>query len=149
MLKKCVVAFICMVMVFSSGVTAHASPLPSEPDMELEANLVDIAPLWSNAFKVILSLDINNGRAAVSTTIIGQPGTTHITADVILERRNADGTYTHVNTWSNLTAQGDILFWGTAHFVPRGHTYRLTTNAVVHRNGFGESVSHSMSRFAN
>jgi hypothetical protein len=34
----------------------------------------------------------------MSSTVIGMPGTTSISANMVLERQNADGTFSHVRS---------------------------------------------------
>lgn len=151
MLKKLVATIVGLMLLFSNGVPVYANTVPAPGGETIE--LVEITPLWQNAFRVLVGLDINNGRAALTTQVVGQPGTTHITARVVLEQRNANGTYSLVNSWTNLSTQGmafpDIMFWNAVHFIARGHWYRLTAHVTVYRNGFGEQVTMSISRFAH
>lgn len=137
-------------MLLSAGnVTAHAGSASLKPIEVQIGNPFVLIPDWLNTHLISIEMSFNNGRGALSSTVIGQPGTTNIEVTAVLERLNANGTYSHVNTWHGLTASGNVWLWSTDYFVARGHTYRLTINATVHRNGIAEHISVCSSRFAN
>jgi len=96
-----------------------------------------------------VSLDIVNGRATMSGTVMEQIGTERISVNARLERVNPNGTTTQIGSWNNLQATGFFWAWERVHFVERGHDYRLTLTATVFRNGTSETVSTSRTTKAN
>ncbi len=104
-----------------------------------------VRPMWQNTSWTYTQLTFSSGGTAQCSAIIqGLPGTTRITAIVMLERRLADGTWYLVKVWRGVGVYGDLLTfdenWGP---VVSGYTYRLTINAAVTRNGVVESVTSS------
>jgi hypothetical protein len=61
-----------------------------------------------------------------------------------LYRKNANNTYTYVDTWSD-SVNGTSLTITGSHAATAG-TYKLTVTATVTRNGTAESVSNSAER---
>jgi hypothetical protein len=131
------------------GISAYAGQQPISDVVIEPAEISLVSPFWANTSHVAATLSFDNGRASLGGSVLGHPGTTNISVNAVLERRNANGTYSFVNSWPNLNARGEFWMWSTNHWVARGHTYRLTLNATVYRNGFGENVSLSVSRFAD
>jgi len=110
---------------------------------DIKPSYESIMPLWMNFVLLDVDLAINNGRAEMGGFIIGNPGTTSITVNAVLERINPNGTATHIASWSNLRANSDIWTWERVHMVARGHNYRLTLNATAVRGGISETASVS------
>jgi len=109
-----------------------------------------IQPFWDNVARMSTGLLINNsGRALMSGSVIGNPGTTSITVNAVLQRVNSNGTLTHIASFNNIRAEGDIWVWERPHYVARGHYYQLTLTATVVRNGHSEVVSLSRTTRAN
>lgn len=100
-----------------------------------------IEPLWAIVEETDAHLRISNGRATMSGTVIGQPGTTSITANAVLERANLDGTFSAIATFNNMHVTGRFWEWERTYHVARGHVYRLTITATVIRNGISETVT--------
>lgn len=101
---------------------------------------VGIMPLWTNTFSASASLQISSGTASCSGSVIGFSGTTRITATFTLERKNTNGTFSAVKTWSGLSSNSATLTFSGTHTVSSG-TYRLKGTAVVTRNGTSETVT--------
>ncbi|MCL2225402.1 MAG: hypothetical protein FWB96_10605 [Defluviitaleaceae bacterium] len=110
---------------------------------------VPIEPLWTHTVSAVAGLEITNGRALMSGSVIGRPGTERISVNARLERINPNGSFAHIGTWNNLSATGTIWVWERPHYVARGHDYRLTLTATVFRNGTSEIVSISRTTRAN
>ena len=140
-LRRKILVTLCLVMalLFTSALPLHAFT-PSKPVMEMD---IGIEPFWANVISITASLQFDNGRGTLNGSVIANLGTTSITVDAVLERVNANGTTTHINSWNNLHASGRSWSWHTTHFVTRGHDYRLTLTATVLRNGVSETVSMS------
>jgi hypothetical protein len=124
-----------MAMLFIFTTPLHALA-PEKSKM-----VIGFEPLWSNVVFITASLQFNNGRGTLSGSVIANTGTTSITVNAVLERINANGTTTHIQTWNNLRANGCIWEWHTTCLVVRGHAYRLTLTATVVRNGVSETVT--------
>jgi hypothetical protein len=101
---------------------------------------IPITPYWSNVSAISQYLTFSGGNANCVTNIYGMSGTTKIVATFILQRVNAGGSLTTIATWSNITANSDILPWSGSYPVTSGYTYRLTVNAAVTK-GTTENVS--------
>lgn len=109
-----------------------------------EAASAEITPFWAHTAAINANLNINNsGRAVMSGTVFGNPGTTHIVVNAVLYRVNPNGTTTSVVSFNNIRGEGNFWFWERPHYVARGHDYRFTMYATVFRNGTSETVSMS------
>lgn len=109
-----------------------------------EVLMLEVSPFWSHTAGITANLNINNnGRATMSGTVVGNPGTTHIIVEAVLRRVNPNGTTTNIVTISGIRAEGNVWAWERPHYVARGHDYRLTIYSTVYRNGESESVSMS------
>jgi hypothetical protein len=96
---------------------------------------------WDNTTSVNMSLTFNAGCASCTLRIIGNTGTSEITATLYLQQKNTDGTYSTVKTWSGLSANGRILTASGTYAVTSGKTYRLKCDAVVTKSGVDEDIS--------
>lgn len=96
---------------------------------------------WVNTTSVDINLSIDGGKAICGACVIGKVSTTEITGTVKLARKNTNGTYTTVKTWSDLKASGNMLIFDKTYYVSTGYTYRLTITSTVYQNGSGETVS--------
>ena len=149
MKKRVAAAVLCLLLLTFGNVYAFANPF--RPIMEPE-RVIEIQPFWSNIASMSVTLSFHSGRGELSAHVTGQPGTERITANVVLDRQNADGSFTHVQTWhniNNIPGIPSVLSWGATHWVIRGHNYRITLNANVTRHGFTESASISRITFAD
>lgn len=146
MSKKRFFLALFVVALAAIGFTVHAyaetqTRLASDTQIH---HFVEIEPLWANVATTSIGLNFNNkGRATMTGIIFGNPGTTRITANAVLERVNSNGTFTHVASFNNLIANSDMWVWERHHYVARGHSYRLTITATVVRNGVSETISIS------
>jgi hypothetical protein len=103
---------------------------------------IAIQPYWTNVSSVSVSLSSSGKTAYCDATVSAYSGTTKIAAIMVLEQKNADGTYSHVKTWSGLSTISSYLSVGKTHTITPGRTYRLTITADVTRNGTTETVSN-------
>ena len=142
-------AYLIMLCILSF--LSFIAPIHAHAEMEMIANEeVFIEPFWDNTAIISVSLLINNsGRATMSGSVIGHPGTTSITVNAVLERANPNGTFTHIAAFNNINVESNIWVWERPHYVARGHNYRLTLTATVVRNGTSEVVSLSRTTRAN
>lgn len=100
-----------------------------------------ITPFWTNTSSVTVSISFSGTTATCSGIIDGFSGTTKITADFVLERKNSNGTYTVVKTFPTKTANSASLRFSDTATITTGYTYRLSVSATVTRNGTNETVS--------
>lgn len=138
-------------LLIIGGTTIQAQAATHEAIMSepTEKSIVAPAPSWQHVSAISVGLQFNNGRGTLSASVIGLTGTTNINGSIVLEQLNANGTYTHVTSWNNLRASGNIFLWGTDFYVARGYTYRMTVTATVVRNGTSETISQSNTAYAN
>ncbi|MCL2373041.1 MAG: hypothetical protein FWC78_06530 [Defluviitaleaceae bacterium] len=143
-MKKLLIT-LCLVAVAFGGL-----PVSANTSVTLQSQYIPICPHWTNIFRGDAFLSFNSsGRATMSGHIIGQAGTERISVNAILSRINPNGTLTPVATWSNLTVMGSTWSWSHAHYVARGHQYRLTLSAAVARNGFSEAATFTSDAWAH
>ena len=146
-MKKKIGILSAISLLVSGGTAVHAQVIPL--DVTTEQAIVAPVPFWENASSILVDLQFTNGKGTLSTSVIGITGTTNINGSVVLERLNANGTYSRVTSWDNLRATGNIFLWGTDYYVARGHTYRMTVTATVIRNGISETISLSNTAVAD
>ena len=143
--KKQMLALFVMLITLMSNMTAFAIPVSLELEPQADMS-IGIQPFWANVSDIVVGLSITNGKAVLSASVEGYSGVTKITAVAVLERLNANGTYTEIERWSNISANNRWLDWTATRYVATGHTYRFTFTATATRNGVSETVSGSISR---
>ena len=115
-----------------------------------DANLqTAVSPYWTNTTSVNTNLSFNGGMGTCGAYVIGKSGTTQITGTAVLARKNSNGMYTTIKTWSGLKATGNILTFDETYYVTTGYTYRLTMTATVYLSGSGETVSSYFEAYAS
>ena len=117
--------------------------------LTFQAGSIGIDPYWANLTSLDVGLSFSSGKGTISGVVIGNTGTTQITANAVLECLNSNGTYTRVASWNNYSVSGDLLVISETCYVTRGYTYRLTITTTVYKNGVGETVSGSHSAYAD
>jgi len=140
-LKKMAGVLLAAVLMFAQGVMA-------QPVLAMDArssNGAVVAPKWANVSDVLLSLSFANGVASCDGAVFGYSGTTKISATLTLERKNTNGIYTYVDSWSTNANSSQLFVSGTAS-VASGYTYRLRISANVTRNGSVENISVSIEK---
>ncbi len=100
-----------------------------------------VAPLWVDVNQAGANLKCTGNLASCSAYVIGKTGTNRITGKAVLARRNSNGSYTTVRTWSNLVSSSCYLDFSGSHYVTTGYTYRLAFTATVYRNGSSETIA--------
>jgi len=133
-MKKRILVFILCVGVLGSTIGMPLASAATHP----------IQPLWSNLQSIALSMSRSNNVVTSSSTVIGEPGTTRITASFTLERWE-NNRYQQVDTWSASSNSAALLNTRTTSNCPAG-TYRLRVTVTVTRNGTTETVPDSLVR---
>jgi hypothetical protein len=105
-----------------------------------------IAPFWTNTSTVTVSILLSGTSATCEAEVVGFPGTTSITGNMYLYKKNQNGTFTLLKSWLNQSVSGNVLEMSESYTVTGGVTYKLSVSAVVTRNGTSESVSNSVER---
>ena len=139
---KKVTALLLVVMLIMQGGLAVEKAKSSAPK---NVNVL-VTPQWINTNEIRLDLRFAGGNAECTGRITGLTGTSGITATFLLERRNSNGAYSFVRSWSVSATGRHLTFFGT-NPVSSGFTYRLSVIAEVTRNGFAETVSTSVETF--
>lgn len=134
--KKYASLLIIFVLLFSLGGTALAAGGDSK---STEPGSIGVQ--WVNTNLVDINLSFDGSRGICGACVMAKSGTTEITGKAELARKNSNGTYTTIKTWSDLKASDYILTFDGTYYVTTGYTYRLTFTAVVYRNGISETVS--------
>ncbi len=117
-MKKIIAVFLC-VMTLTIGASAVSANQAKEPSF------------WYNTGSISVSLHFNNdGKGTMSGTVIGDNDVTLISVDAVLERINSNGTVTHIHSWYDIEAAGDVWFWAATYYVTEGYTYRCTLYAT-------------------
>lgn len=104
---------------------------------------IEIVPFWTNILSIGTHLTIENGQLNIIASVDGNFGTESITVSAVLERANANGTFTSVGSWNNMRTQSFTWRWESSQVVARGYDYRLTLTVTVFRNGISETVTES------
>ncbi len=135
--KKLFSLLMAIVLSFAVAVPALAAPEAAIP--ALGGGIM--MPMWDNTAVLNVGLSFSGTKAICGAVVIGEEGVTQITGSGVLARRNSDGTYTTVKTWSGLVANDDYLGFDGSYYVTSGYTYRFTFMAIVIKDGVGEYVS--------
>jgi len=146
-MKKRFFIAVCAISVFSSVFSVSARTNEEfetqTAKTKLEYSNIGITPFFQNVVSVHVGLTFNNsGRGTLAGSILAQPGTT-ITVDAVLERVNANGTFTHIQSWDNMRSTNNTWAWERTYNVARGHEYRLTFTITAVRNGVSETITES------
>ena len=117
-IRKCTVLLLTLILFFAMGSVVYANGDAKTQDAEVGA----IGVQWVNTDSVKADLSFDGGRGLCGAMVIGKSGTTRISSTVVLARKNTNGTYTTVKTWSNLEAIGSDAFDKTRmyHRLPTG-----------------------------
>jgi hypothetical protein len=133
--KKSAAVILALILLIALGGQALAAGDAGTPVSRI------IAPLWVNIDQAGANLTFTGSLANCSAYVIGKTGTSRITGKAVLARRNSNGTYTTVCTWSNLASNSRYLDFSGSSYVTTGYTYRLAFTATVYRNGSSETVT--------
>ena len=146
---KKVWAVLCLSLLFS--ITVGLSVRAEEPAIARTAQDGFAAGArWQNISSITIGLSINNGRALMTGTVTGDPGTTRISVDASLARLDANRVpVEHILSWRGLVSDAYIWAWSRPHYVARGHYYRLTLVVTVTRNGVNEVAVVSTEAWAS
>lgn len=121
----------CMVFAFSSFAMVVTKPTDSVQ--------------WNSGAKCNPALSINANTATCSLYVKAQNSPDSITTTVMLQKKNSDGTYSNVTTWSKITGKGSVNFVDKYSPVyPTSYTYRV--KAIVYVTGSGGT--DTITRFA-
>lgn len=101
----------------------------------------EIVPFFTHISRAsaFLSID-NNGRASMSGTIVGHPGTTQISAEMVLYRVNSDETLTPLHSSGSISTESNVWVWEGVRFVATGHYYRAILYVRIYRSGEVETA---------
>ncbi|MCL2225895.1 MAG: hypothetical protein FWB96_13080 [Defluviitaleaceae bacterium] len=89
-------------------------------DVVHTSGFIPIEPLWAHTISIAATMEINNGRALMTGSVIGRPGTERISVNARLDRVNANGSLTHIVSWNNVQATGSVWTWERSHGVATG-----------------------------
>ena len=95
--------------------------------------------MWTNTDIVTSCLNFSGNKAECASEIFAKPGTTKITATILLKQVTSNGTKT-VKSWTQSASSTELYFY-KEYYVTSGNTYELEVNAQVYRNGTVEYVT--------
>ena len=150
-MRRKIVFMLCLIMILASALPSLPVQAQTllEPIKTHEVYEVEVVPFWQNIASIWIAPSFTNGRGVINGVVIANPGTTRISVNVILERVNPNGSTTHITSWNNLVANGELWAWEGVHFVARGHYYRTTLQVTALRNGVSETVTVDHTVWAN
>ena len=125
--KRIIALAVALMLLCISSVSAFAQPMPR----------------WVNANRAEATISITGTSARCITRIAGNPGTTSIEGDMVLEDENGN----IVKSWTFSSSGTSINMTKTAT-VKKGVSYTLYVDAVVECNGVSESIYTSDSATA-
>lgn len=145
--KKAISVFLVVILSLitkGEALAANNKPYP------LSSSLSDsIEPFWDNTTSVEVNLSFSGSKAICGACVIGKVNATKITATVVLARKNSNGTYTTVKTWSGLQTTDYVLIFDGTYYVSTGYTYRLNITSTVYNSDSSETVSASFEAYAS
>lgn len=144
--KKALTIMLAVIIVCTASINSFAREYPE--NQTSSANNV-VTPQWTNTERIDLNLSFSGIQANCSAIVTGKTGTSKITASVILQQKNSNGTYTNVKQWSGLCANGSRLTFNSNYNVNKKYTYRMTINATVYQGSTGENVSHYVENYCS
>ncbi len=122
----------CMIFAFSTFAMAAVKPTDSIQ--------------WDSRADCIVRLSMSGTTATGRLNVTASHTTDNITATVMLQKKNSDGTYGNVKTWSKITGKGTLEFCEKYSPVyPKSYTYRL--KAIVYVTGSGGT--DTITKFSN
>ena len=127
--KTTILLLIAMLIICALPTAVGAESNALEPKLEPEATRATIIT-YINA-----DLSFTGTRADCAATVVAVSGTDYITATVTLKRKNGDGSYTTIKTWSGLYSAGNTLNFSSYRYVTSGYDYRLTISATAYKDG--------------
>jgi len=131
--KILAVALCCLCLAFSAqpaAVTASASNAA-------------IQPFWTTLSSIALSMTYSNGQVHWGGSISGNSNVTSISATYTLEKRNANGTYSSIDSWS--FSGSNSWLDSTGDKTTSKGTFRLTVSVTARTSsGTTETTSNSL-----
>jgi hypothetical protein len=142
-MKKCVIGFLLCLLI-----TINGTPISSVANA-VSAD-ISISPLWVTLTTLTLNMTYSSGQVNWTGMLSGNSSTTaSITATYKLEKRNTNGSYSLVQTWSGFSTTGTYMLSSGSKTTSTG-TYRLTVTAQVRNNsGNTETVTDNLIKTFN
>jgi hypothetical protein len=105
-----------------------------------------ISPQWVNTQSISLNMSYGSGLIEWTGKIVGYPNTTKISVSYMLFKKTAGGSYTLVDSWTNLTTYSSYLNSTGSAAAVLG-TYKLSmTGTVTSSTGVVESIHDSLEK---
>lgn len=150
MQKRIISLVLCVaLLVLSLGVVSNAEADTNEGRivyLNEDGDEIPV-PYWDYTATTSINLDFHDGRVYMNASIVGhQKLCNYITARAQLEKKNADGSYSVVVTYLDLTSENtDLPFTFTFsrnRLASVNDSYRLTVYATVYgKNGGSEPIT--------
>lgn len=116
----------CMIFAFGSFAMAATKPVDSVQ--------------WDSGAVCTPVLDITGSTAKCKLFVYAEESNHSITATLMLQKKQSDGSYGNVKTWSKITGKGSVNFSDTYSPVS-GTAYRLKAIAYVTGSGGTDTIT--------
>ena len=101
---------------------------------------------WDNASSIVGSISFDGSTGNFSMTIRGVSGVDRITATAKLYYKNASNKWIEVSTDWSYDVESKRLYIDENFTAVKGRTYKVELDAVVYKDGYGESVSKTTTK---
>lgn len=101
---------------------------------------------WDNVLSLVGSISFDGSTGNYSMTIRGASGVDRITATATLYYKNANNKWIEVSTDWSYDVESNRLYIDEDFAAVEGRTYKVELDAVVYKDGYGESVSKTTTK---
>lgn len=101
---------------------------------------------WDNVSNIVGSISFDGSTGNYSMTIRGASGVDRITATATLYYKNASNKWIEVSTDWSYDVESKRLYIDEDFTAVKGRTYKVELDAVVYKDGYGESVSKTTTK---
>lgn len=149
MCKKIVSSLLCIILLATSlGIVGNAEESNNNQIVYLNESGEEIPmPYWDYTATTWINLDFKDGRVYMDASILGHQNLcAYITARAQLEKKNADGSYSVLVTYLDLTTQNSDVpssfSFSRNRLASVNDSYRFTVYATVYgKSGGSEPIT--------
>lgn len=134
MKKSLAIILLAVIIVTSFNTSASAN------GNELDSDII-ISPMFTYIHLAEAQMYIDtNGKATVTTEILGYSNVTSTKATVRLQQLRDDGAWITIRTWNENSSSRSLYFSGTYN-VPKGYYYRVRSLVTAYSGSQSESTT--------
>lgn len=97
----------------------------------VSAGATEISPRWEDRYNCTPTLSFPGTKATCSVSVVAKDSTAKINAGMTLYRINANGSQSHVASWSGLTGTGRLDATRSHSPVVSGAKYKLVISGTI------------------